>query len=111
MKLGNFAGSTIDLPLLAYYKTSHELSDENILIRTELFTLDSTIYEIMTGSKLYKDLPNHEVSATFFEDYYPNLGSISIFRNTIIRYWRQNYISAEKAFQDVKSEGIFKFFG
>lgn len=112
INLGDFAGSAIDgLPPLVCYETSHELPDEDISTRTEIFALGSTIYEIMTGSKPYKDLPEHEVSAAFSKGRFPDLESISAFRNIIMRCWRQNYATAEEAFQDVKSEGTFKFFG
>ncbi|PVH93916.1 hypothetical protein DM02DRAFT_540535, partial [Periconia macrospinosa] len=54
VKLSNFAGSTINnfLPLV-YYKTSYKLPSKDILIRTKLFTLSSTIFKIITGLKLY----------------------------------------------------------
>lgn len=112
VKLGDFAGSAIDdLPPLACYETSHELPDEDISAKTELFALGSTTYEIMTGSKLYGDLADHEISAAFSESRYPDLESIAAFRNTILRCWRQSYNTTEEAFCDVKSEGMFKFFG
>ncbi|KAH7317623.1 spindle assembly checkpoint kinase [Rhexocercosporidium sp. MPI-PUGE-AT-0058] len=105
VKLGDFAGSAIDdLPPLVCYETSHELPGEDISTRTELFALGSTVYEIMTGPKPYKDLPDHEVSAAFSEGRYPALESISAFRNTIMKCWTQNYVTAEEAFRDVKSE-------
>src|SRR5450432_709878 len=106
VKLGDFAGSAIDdQPPLVCYETSHELPSEDISTRTELFALGSTTYKIMTSSKLYKDLPDYEVSTTFFEGRYPDLESVSAFRNTIMRYWRQNYATMEEALQDVKLEG------
>jgi serine/threonine protein kinase len=108
VKLGDFAGSAIDdHPPLVCYETSHELPGEDISTRTELFALGSTTYEIMTGSKPYKDLPDHEVSAAFLEGRYPDLESVSAFRNTIMRCWRQNYATTEEALQDVKLEGAF----
>ena len=108
INLGDFAGSAIDgLPPLVCYETSHELPDEDISTKTEIFALGSTIYEIMTGSKPYKDLPDHEVSAAFSEGHFPDLESIPAFRNTIMRCWRQNYATAEEAIQNVKSEGTF----
>lgn len=112
VKLGDFAGSAIDdLPPLVCYETSHELPDEDISTKTELFALGSTIYEIMTGSKPYRDLAEHEISAAFSEGRYPDLESISVFRNTILRCWRQDYKTIEEAFCDVKLEGMFKFIG
>lgn len=108
VKLGDFAGSAINnYPLLVYYETSHELPGKDISIRTELFALGSTTYEIITGSKPYKDLPDHEVLATFREGRYPDLESVSSFRNIIMRYWRQNYATTEEALQDVKIESAF----
>ncbi|ELR02663.1 hypothetical protein VC83_08682 [Pseudogymnoascus destructans] len=87
-KLGDFAGSAIDdLPPLVCYETSHELPGADISTRTELFALGSTTYKIMTGSKPYEDLQDHEVTAAFFEGRYPDLQSISTFRNTIMNCW------------------------
>jgi hypothetical protein len=86
-KLGDFVGSAINNdPPLVYYKISHELPSEDILTRTELFALNFTIYKIIIGLKPYKDLPDHEISATFSESRYPDLKPVSIFKNTIIRY-------------------------
>ncbi|KAH8710112.1 kinase-like domain-containing protein [Phaeosphaeriaceae sp. PMI808] len=105
VKLGDFAGSAIDdLPPLVCYETSHELPGQDISAKTELFALGSTIYEIMTGSKPYKDLPDHAVSAAFSEGGFPDLESVSAFRNTILRCWRQSYATAEEALRDVKLE-------
>ncbi|KAH9873457.1 hypothetical protein IAQ61_004080 [Plenodomus lingam] len=112
VKLGDFAGSRIDelAPLLCY-ETSHELPGEDISTRAELFALGSTVYEIMTGLKPYGDLPDHEVSAAFSEACYPDLKSVAAFRHTIMKCWRQSYVSAEEALCDIRVEGIFKFFG
>ncbi|KAF2757908.1 spindle assembly checkpoint kinase [Pseudovirgaria hyperparasitica] len=105
VKLGDFAGSSIDdLPPLICYETTHELPDEDISTRTELFALGSTVYEIMTGSKPYRDLPDHEVYAAFSECCYPDLESISAFRNTIMKCWRQDYATVEEALRDIKLE-------
>jgi serine/threonine protein kinase len=108
VKLGDFAGSAIDnLPPLVCYETSHELPGEDISTRTELFALGSTVYEIMTDSKPYKDLPDHEVSAAFSEGRYPDLESVSAFKNTIMRCWMQSYATAEEALGDIQLEGTF----
>ncbi|KAF2022141.1 kinase-like protein [Aaosphaeria arxii CBS 175.79] len=93
VKLGNFAGSAIDdLPSLVCYETSHELPNKDISTKTELFALGSTLYEIMTGSKPYKDLPDHEVSVAFCEGRYPDLES------------GQSYATAEEALREVQLE-------
>ena len=86
IKLGNFARFAINNYLsLVCYKTSYKLPSKDILTRTKLFALGSTTYEIITSLKLYKDLPNYKVLAAFLKGYYPNLESVSAFRNTIIR--------------------------
>ncbi|MCJ1412022.1 hypothetical protein MMC19_006114 [Ptychographa xylographoides] len=109
VRLGDFAGSAIDnLPPLICYETSHELPGEDISARTELFALGSTIYEVMTGSKPYKDLPDHEISAAFSECHYPDLDSVPAFKNTIMRCWTQSYTSAEEALIDVKLDTSVK---
>ncbi|TAQ88920.1 hypothetical protein B7494_g2756 [Chlorociboria aeruginascens] len=109
--LGDFAGSAIDdLPPLICYETSHELPGEDISPRTELFALGSATHEIITGSKPYQDLPDHEISAAFLEGRYPDLKSISAFGNIIMGCWRHNYTTVEEAFQDVKLEGTFNAF-
>jgi len=87
MQLGDFAGSAINnyLPLV-YYKTSYKLPSEDILTKTEIFTLGSTTYKVITDSKPYKDLPNYKISTAFSKGRYPNLKSVPAFRNTIIGY-------------------------
>ncbi|KAH9872106.1 hypothetical protein J1614_006367 [Plenodomus biglobosus] len=106
VKLGDFAGSVIDdLPSLICYETSHEVPDQDNSAKTEIFALGSTIYEIMTGLKPYQDLPDHEVSAAFSEGRYPDLKSISVFKNRIMNYWAQSFTTVEEALQDVQLEG------
>jgi serine/threonine protein kinase len=110
VKLGDFAGSAIDgLPALVCYETSHELPGQDISITTELFALGSTIYEIMTGSKPYEHLPDHEISAAFAKGRYPDLGSVPAFKNVIQKCWKQDYAIAEDALRDAKLEGIVNF--
>ncbi|KAF1995216.1 spindle assembly checkpoint kinase [Amniculicola lignicola CBS 123094] len=105
VKLGDFAGSSIDdLPPLTCYETSHELPGADISTKTDLFAVGSTTYEIMTGSKPYKNLPEHEVSAAFTEGRYPDLGSVSAFKNIITKCWKQSYADPEEALIDVKLE-------
>jgi serine/threonine protein kinase len=108
VKIGDFAGSAIDdLPPLICYETSHELPGEDISPRTERFALGSTVYEVMTGSKPYKDLPDHEVSPAFSEGRYPDLRSLPAFRNAILGCWRQSYATVDDALRDIKLEGAF----
>jgi hypothetical protein len=72
---------------------------------TELFALGSTVYEIMTGVKPYKELLEHEIYAAFSEGRYPDLHTVSVFRSTIMRCWSQSYATVDEALKEVKSEG------
>jgi len=104
---GSFAGSAIDgLPPLICYETSHELPGEDISIKTELFALGSTAYEIMTGSKPYQDLADHQILAAFAQGCYPDLQRVSAFKDVVAKCWRQSYMNVEEALIDVKSEGM-----
>jgi serine/threonine protein kinase len=71
-KLGDFAGSSMDGqdPLICY-ETSHEYPEiVGISTESELFALGSTFYEIMTGSKLYKELSDTEITHAYKEGNY-----------------------------------------
>jgi serine/threonine protein kinase len=63
LKLGDFAGSSIDQSLaLVCYNTTHQLPDDSpsatgevrITERTEIFVFGSALYEMSTGSKHIK---------------------------------------------------------
>jgi hypothetical protein len=57
-RLGNFARLSInrEMPLVCY-KTSYEHPEmAGILIKSKVFTIGFTLYEIMTSSKPYKEL-------------------------------------------------------
>lgn len=107
VKLGDFAGSAIDEhPPLICYETSHELPGEDeISAKTEVFALGSTVYEMMTGVKPYKELPEHEISAAFSEGRYPDLETVSVFGSTIGKCWRQSYATVDEALEEVRLEG------
>jgi len=87
MQLSDFTKLAINnYPLLVCYKINYKLPSKNILIKTKIFTLSSTIYKVMTGLKLYKDLPNYKISTAFSKGHYSDLKSIPAFKNIIIGY-------------------------
>ena len=107
-KLGDFAGSSIDGqdPLICY-ETSHEHPEiEGISTRSELFALGSTFYEIMTGSKPYKELSDSEISDAYTQGRYPSLVSLAAFKDIIAKCWAQDYVSVDELLEDVKAEGM-----
>jgi hypothetical protein len=69
LKLGDFSGSSIDgEPVLVCYETSHEHPEmTDISIKSELFALGSTLYEIMTGSRPYKGNSDFAIKAAYKE--------------------------------------------
>ncbi|EJP62102.1 spindle assembly checkpoint kinase [Beauveria bassiana ARSEF 2860] len=108
IKIGDFAGSAIDDedPLICY-ETSHEHPDiECISKKSELFALGSTFYEIMTGSKPFKDLADEEVCSAYSEGRYPELNDLHACNNIIYTCWTQGYASVDELLVDVKAEGM-----
>ena len=106
VKLGDFAGSAIDgEPPLICYKTSHEHpSIEGISVRSELFALGSTFYEIMTGSKPYKEVSDPEICAAYEMGKYPELSSLTAFSDIITRCWAQEYVNVDELLGYIKVE-------
>jgi len=78
LKLGDFAGFPINSkPVLVCYETSHEhLEMTNISIKSELFALGSTLYEIMTGSRPYKSNSDFAIKAAYKEGNFPDLADL-----------------------------------
>lgn len=105
--LGGFAGSSMDGqdPLMCY-KTSHE-HPEIIGISTgsELFALGSTLIEIMTGSKPYKELSDTEIIRAYKQGNHPSLISLAVFNDTIHKCWTQGYSSLNELLEDVNTDG------
>jgi serine/threonine protein kinase len=107
-KLGDFAGSSIDgqAPLICY-ETSHEHPKiKGISIRSEVFALGSTFYEIMTGSKPYKELSDQEICDAYIKGKFPNLATLAAFNDIIAKCWAQDYASVDKLLEDVQAEGM-----
>lgn len=104
-KHGDFAGSSI-IPLI-YYETSHGHPElEEISIKSEVFALGSTFYEIMTGFKPYNELSDIEICDAYRQGNYPSLVSLASFDTVIAKCWSQGYGSVDEVLEDVKAEGI-----
>lgn len=77
--------------------------EEPSTVRTDIFALGSTIYEIMTGQKPYADLSNEEVEKNYTEQIFPSLESIQG-GHIIEACWRGDVKSAEEAMVLLKGE-------
>ncbi|KFY61920.1 hypothetical protein V496_04792 [Pseudogymnoascus sp. VKM F-4515 (FW-2607)] len=108
VKLGDFAGSGIDEePPLICYETSHEHpSIGDTSIKSEIFALGSTFYEIMTGSKPYKELPDPEICDAYELGKYPSLNSLTALNDIIAKCWAQEYANVDALIVDIKEEGM-----
>lgn len=85
IKLGDFAGSAIDEePSLVSSETNHEHpSITGTSIKSEIFALGSTFYEIMTGSKPYNEVSDLEIYAVYEVGKCPDLSSLTAFNDVI----------------------------
>jgi hypothetical protein len=107
-RLGDFAGSSIDgeTPLVCY-ETSHEHPEmAGISIKSEVFAVSSTLYEIMTGSKPYKELSDQQICNAYRQGNFPSLTSLAAFSDVISKCWNQRYATVDELLEDVKAEGI-----
>ena len=107
MKLGDFAGSSIDgeEPGVAYSTSHQHPSNQTIGILSDLFALGSTIYEIMTESAPYNGLEHHEIEDAFEQENYPDLSTLPAFQSVIAKCWARGYKSTDEVMEDVDAQG------
>ncbi|KAK7398273.1 hypothetical protein QQX98_012345, partial [Neonectria punicea] len=104
--VGDFAGSSLDgLPCLSWYETSH--SHPDILdpsIKTEIFALGSTFYEILLGTKPFEGLDECSIEASIQDGRFPSLEALPALQTCIAKCWHQQYETVEEVLQDIKTE-------
>lgn len=107
LKLGDFAGSSIDdEPPLVCYDISHEHPDlTNISIRSELFALGSSLYEIMTRSRPYHGSSASSIKNAYRAGTFPNLNRLEALSNVIAGCWNREYYSSDAVLAAIRSEG------
>lgn len=99
LKVADFAGSSLDgsKPTIhgdrRFYVDCQETPNEH----SDLFALGSTIFEIMTSSSPYEEIPDEEVSPLYLEKKFPSVARI-ICGQLIGRCWREEADSAEEVY-------------
>ncbi|KAI9841874.1 MAG: hypothetical protein M1837_000344 [Sclerophora amabilis] len=106
-KLGDFAGSSIDgsEPLVCYETRYSHPRDESVSIRSEIFALGSTMYEILTGSRPYNDLEDADIEKAYQLEQYPDLERLKAFKTVIANCWTARYQTVDELLRDVNAQG------
>jgi serine/threonine protein kinase len=99
LKIIDFSGSSFDGKLgFAFEGTRFCLPrswDDESTVRTDLFALGSTIYEIMTSKQPYQGLPDEEVETRYSKHMFPGVDKIHC-GQVIVDCWRGNIKTAEE---------------
>lgn len=107
LKIIDFSGSSFDgIPGSAVEGTRFFLPrswDDASTVKTDLFALSSTIYEIMTGRQPYDDLSDEEVEARYSQRIFPNMHAIYC-QQVITACWRGDIDSAKEAMALIQAE-------
>ena len=101
IKLGDFAGSSIDgCRSLVFYQTSHAHPEIKLSATSELFALGSTMYEIITGVPPYSDLAIEDIEDAYRREDFPELPQHK-FGELINKCWHREYSSVDELLQEV----------
>lgn len=113
LKLGDFAGSSIDGSLaLNAYSSSHTLPDTLYFAATvdgvaiskesEVFAFGSTLYEMVTGSEPYAELAAEEVEELYSLKRFPDTTGLHVLGPVILKCWRLEYRSMSDVLTGIK---------
>lgn len=105
LRIIDFSGSSIDGKWASAFEGVRFCLprpwEEQSTVVTDLFALGSTIYEIMTGSKPYEDLPDDEVESRYQQRMFPNVTTICC-GAVIEGCWRAEVRSAAEVMRRIK---------
>jgi serine/threonine protein kinase len=107
LKIIDFSGSSFDgIPGSAVEGTRFCLPrswDDPSTVRTDLFALGSTIYEIMTGEQPYNDLPDDEGETRYSRLMFPDVQAVRC-GQVIYACWRGEIKTAKEAMELIQYE-------
>lgn len=99
LKLGDFAGSSIDgSPALVCYSTTHQLPDDTpsdaqtITETTEIFAFGSFLYEMLSGGcEPYSDKKDSEVENLYRRKIFPNVSDFGVLGPVVLACWNVEF--------------------
>lgn len=113
-RLSDFGGSSLQgSEAIVMENAAHFLprdEDAPNTIRSDLFALGSTIYEILIGKKPYEGMEDEEIQRLFSEKVFPTLNEIGDqqFRRIVQKRWMCEYDCAEDILNDMPSVPCFR---
>lgn len=121
IKLGDFAGSSIDgSPGTVCYSVTHQLLDVDnqspspneatITEKTEIFAFGSALYEMVTGRGLYagefaKEVFDSEVESRFRKKQFPDVTGLRVLGKIIAGCWNLKFSTMAEVLECVETEG------
>lgn len=106
-KLGDFGGSAIDgsEPLVCYETSHQHPREEDPSVRTELFALGSTIYEMLHGFPPHYPMDHHEIEQAYEDGRYPEVQSLPVFGDIVTKCWTDGYDTAQELLTEIGAQG------
>ncbi|PIA15072.1 kinase-like protein [Coemansia reversa NRRL 1564] len=104
LKIGDFAGSCTENTYRQSIEGSrHFLPKGNFesTVKSEIFALGSTMYEIMQGVEPYNDLDDEEVKKRYKSQEFPDTSNIPYMGKIINGCWLQKYNSIKEVVQAI----------
>lgn len=98
--VGDFAGSSIDKEVsLGWYGTSHHHPDiDDPSEKTEIFSLGSTFFEILTGKNPFEGYEPVEIEKAIREGDFPTLDHLPALQTVIPKCWNGGYGTVDELF-------------
>ncbi|MCJ1381212.1 hypothetical protein MMC17_004321 [Xylographa soralifera] len=85
--------------------SSHYLPRDPILdntVKSDLFALGSSLYELVAGQKPYETLADEKIEALFSKEIFPSVERL-LFGNVIMGCWKGKYPSAKDVLDDCEN--------